>query len=542
MTAAPPRASRYLLLDADGARAALTRGVDLMTGLVAPTLGPVPRTVAVARMLGTDPPEMLDSGATITRRTIELADPFEDMGAKLIRHLTWAVYERCGDGTATAAVLAQAVLHEAGRYLAAGGNPVAVRRGLEHGLAAVLAALRAQARPVDLPGDIAAVIAGELGDPELADTVSQIVEAVGADGSIVVENAEATTTGYEFFDGIRWDEGYISSFLLGEAGAAIRLVDPCVFITNYDLTRAEDLLPAVEACLARGKRSLFVIASEVRDAAVGLLIVNRERGVLDGAIAVRAPSYGTGRLNILEDIAIATGARCVTEERHDLLSAVTATDLGSARQAWANRFRFALLGPRGDKNAIRWRIAEINAELRTIVNDQNASNRMRERIGRLSGTGAAIRVGAPTQGEQEALKLRVESAVKAARFALESGVVAGGGAALLACVDALADVTVSAEEAMGVRVLAHALRRPMVTILTNAGLEPAPIVDEARRRGPPWLFDAIGQGWVDAFAAGIVDPVEVVAAALETGVTAAATALTAGALVHRRSPPLSWTP
>lgn len=515
-----------------------------MARLLRPTLGPTPRMVAITRLLSSDPPEVLDHAATIARRTLQLADPFEDMGAMLVRHLVWRVFERTGDGTATAAVLAQAIVARAMRYVAAGGDAVAVRRGIQCGLPVALAALRAQARPIDSPEEIAASIQGSLGNASLAEDIGRIVDAVGADGSIVVESANGTRTGYEYFDGMRWEEGYVSSFLLREGETTLSVLNPRVFVTTYPLERAEHVLPALEACIARGDRGLFVVAPEVRDSAIGLLALNRARGVLDGAIAVRAPSYGDARTRILEDLAIATGARCVDRDRGDGLSNITADDLGTARQAWATRSAFAVVGGHGDPAAVRDRIADAKGELASLVDDEVAQVRVRERIGKLAGTAAAIRVGAPSQTEQEELKVRVEIAVRSARAALRGGVVAGGGAALIGCMPRLEVLaaTLPGDEAVGVRLLARALTSPMTAIVRNAGLEPGPVVAEACQRGLPWLFDTVEQRWCDAWDSGITDPFEVVQTALEVAASAAGSAITADVLVRRRHEPAAFTP
>ena len=268
----------------------------------------MPRTVAIDRLVGSDPPEIMDNAATIARRTLQLADPFEDMGGMLIRHLVWRVFEREGDGGATAAVLTQSLMHAGVQYVAAGGNPVLVRRGMERGLAVAMLALRAQVRTIDGPAEIAGVVAGTVRNPELSEMIGEVVDAVGPDGSILVEDAQGTQTVHEYIDGVRWNEGFVSSFLLRQdEGSTTRIMNPRVLVTDYSLDRAEDLLPTLEACVGAGERNLLIVAPEIRDSAVGLLVVNRERGVIDGAIAVRAPAFGSQRTRILEDIAVITG-------------------------------------------------------------------------------------------------------------------------------------------------------------------------------------------------------------------------------------------
>lgn len=518
-----------------------------MASLVRPTLGPLARTVAIQRLVGSQPPEILDSAATIVRRTIQLADPFEDMGGMLIRHLVWRVFEREGDGGATAAVLTQSLVHAGTRYVAAGGNPVLVRRGMERGLAVAMAELRRQAQTIDGPTEIANVVAGSVRNADVADMIGEVVDAVGPDGAILVEDAQGTHTILEYIDGVRWNEGYVSVFLLRQdEGATARMQNPRVLVTDYALERAEDLLPTLEACVRAGERTLLIVAPEIRDSAVGLLVVNRERGVLDGAVAVKAPSFGPQRTRILEDIAVITGGRCVGQDRQERLADVTIDDLGKARQAWATRFAFGILGGQGSKAAIRHRVAEARAELATVEDDAYTSEKIKERIGKLAGTAAIIRVGAPSKSEQEDLKLRVEAAVRSARSALRDGVVPGGGAALLACIPALEAMPVTGDEAVGTSALVHALAEPMRTILGNAGLDVSSTVHEARRRGAnqvrECVFDVVERQWVDRWSGGIVDPLAVALAALETSVGTAALALTSEVLVRRKNPPTALDP
>jgi chaperonin GroEL len=525
----------------EAARAALLHGVDQMAALLRPTLGPLPRSVAIARLAGSSPPEVLDSAATIARRTLQLADPFANMGAMIVRHLAWRVFEQAGDGAATAAVLAQALLHEAARYLAGGANPVGLERGIRRGLPLVVAELRRQARPVELPSEIAALVAGTVREPALAELIGEAAEAVGPDGAILVEDTSAATTSCEYQDGVRWNEGYVSHFLLPDGETSVRLFAPRVFLTDHLLERAEQLLPALEACLAAGDRGLLVVAPEIRDSAVGLLVLNRQRKVLDGAVAVRAPAFGTQRTRILEDLAVITGGRCLLEERQERLTEVSDQHLGRARQAWATRTAFGVLGGKGDRVAIRQRIAAARLEL-GAADDLYTREKIKERIGKLAGAVAIIRVGAPTSAAQEELKVRIEAAVKSAQAALGEGVVPGGGAALLACQPALAQLAASGDEALGLRALSRALAEPLRTIARNAGLEAGLLVEETSRRGEPWVFDVVRREWVDARQAGLVDPLAVVLTALETSVSAAATALSAEVLIQRKEPPVAVEP
>ncbi len=539
------RANTGLVLGAPGSHAALLRGVDVMAALVRPTLGPLARTVVIAGQSPRSAPEVLDNAATIMRRTIQLGDPFADMGAMLVRHLAWTVFERVGDGAATAVTLAHALLHAAATPVAAGADPQALRRGIERGLAVALDAVRNQARPVDAAAELARGIAGSLRDPALADLIGEAVEAVGPDGAVLVEETQGTTTTAAYIDGQRWNSGLLSPHLLAAGETVGHLDEPCILVTDCPLASAADLLPVLEACVAARERQLLVIAPEVGAAALGLLIVNRERGVLDGALAVCAPGTGAQRARILEDIAVATGGRAFLTAAGARLAAVTIADLGRARQAWTMEKTFGILGGRGDKAAIRRRITEAKTELRAITGDDEAdARRIRERIGKLAGTAAIIHVGAPTESARVELRARIEAAVTAAQAALREGAVPGGGGALLACVPALERLAgeLSGDEALGVRLLARALPAPMRAIATNAGIDASAVFGNAHANQSGWTFDVLRRDWVDAWDGGIIDPLPVVLAALEGSVSTAVMAMTTDVLIRHKHPIAAKTP
>lgn len=529
-------------LQGSAARRALLRGADRMAGVLRPTLGPLARTIAIGAMFGNQPPEVLDNAATIARRTLEVEDPFEDMGAKLIRHVAWRTFDLVGDGSATAAVLAHALVRAGLSYVCAGGNPVAVRRGMERGLVVACDALHKQARTIDGPTEIAGVVRGTIRDAELATMLGEVLDAAGPDGAVLVEDSQSTRTTHTYLDGVRWNEGYLSSFLLRkDQTSGVRMMNPRILVTDFELVRAEDVLSTVEACVGAGERNLFIIAPDIRDSAVGLLVVNRERGLLEGAIAVRAPSIGDQRIEILEDLAVTSGGKFVSQARGDRLADVTIDDLGRARQAWATRVAFGLLGGSGTRERIRQRIATARTELTFVQkNDAFSKGKIQERIGKLAGTSAVIHVGAPTGAERAELKLRIEAAVRSGRSALQSGVVAGGGAALLGCIPALEAMQLEGDQGVGVDALARALAEPLRTIVSNAGFEPAPIVH--RTRTCDLVYDVVKQTWVNAWTTGLIDPLAVVETALETSVSSAALALTSEVLIHRKNPPVILEP
>lgn len=530
------------ILQAPAGRAALIRGMNTMTRLLRVTLGPGARTVMMAPLVTTRPPEILDSAAVIARRMTGVGDYFEDMGAMIVRHLCWRVYERVGDGVATAAVLTQAIVERAETYIAAGGSPVPIKRGIELGLEAALAELRRQARRVDEPEDLAALIAGTVRDPDLAKRIGSIVDAVGPDGSIQIEDGDGIETTSEYLEGVRWNEGYLSPHLLKDGETTVRLMEPRILVTNHHVERVEQLLPALEACAAAGERSLLVIAPEVKDAAIALMVVNRQRSQFDHVMAAKAPHFGEQRAGILDDLAVITGGRSILEDRHEKLEDVTLDDLGRARQAWVTHTHFGILGGRGEKAAIRARIAELKPIVKTLDDDEWSRERVKERIGKLAGLAAHMKVGAATPSDRAELKVRIEAAVASARAAALEGVVPGGGAALLACVPAIEALPLTGDEAVGAKILARALAEPMRTLAHNAGLEPSAIVAGARQRGPGWTYDLVGGAWVDAWKAGILDPVPVVTGALEAAVSGAGVALTSDVLIHHKQPYVSTQP
>ncbi len=522
----------------------MLRGVDVMAALVRPTLGPLARTVAIAGSTPRTAPEILDSAATIMRRTIQIADPFADMGAMLIRQLAWTVFERVGDGSATAVTLAHALLHAATPQITAGADRNALRRGIERGLAVALDALRDQARPAESAKELAHTVAGIVREPGLADLVGEAVEAIGPDGAVLIEDWQRTTAAAEYLDGTRWKGGLLSPALLAVGETTGRLHEPYILVTDCPLDRADDLLPALEACISAGGRHFLVIAPEVKSAALALLVINRARGVLDGVLAVRVPDTDA-RGHVLEDIAVATGGRALLAAAGDSLATVTSADLGRARQVWATASTFSILGGHGNKDAIRRRIGEAKVALRAVAPDDHDVRRViRERIGKLSGTAAVVYVGAPTDGARAELRVRVTAAVTAAQAALREGAVPGGGGALLACAPAvhrLAD-TLGGDEAHGARLLARALSAPTRTIVANAGIDASAVFADAHAGEPGWAFDVLLRHWVDAWNGGILDPLPVVRAALEGSVSTASMLLMTDVLVRHKHPPLAKNP
>ncbi len=522
------------MIQGDAARGALLRGADRMVRLVRPTLGPLPRTVAVAPIVGSEPPEMLDSGGIIARRTLELADPFDDMGFKLLRHLAWRVFDQVGDGSATAVVLAESLLRQTTDAVGAGADAVAVRRGLERGSRAACTALRRQARPLDGPAEIVRVVRRCSTETALAEELGEALDTVGADGAILIEDADTTDTTLTYTDGVRWNEGLLSPYLLGpNESTTARASDARVLLTDYPLERVDQLLPVLEVCVQAGERSLFVVAQDVRDQAVGLLVLNRERGLLDATVAVRAPSFGTSGsaswTTWRRSPAGAPSAGTVTTGwiwSSFPTSAGCATPGPPARPSVCSAGR--AVGTPSDGGSRRYAPSGAG---RTTAYERD---RIAERVGKLTGTAAVIRVGAPTSAARAERKLRLEATVRTGRAALRAGVVAGGGAALAASLSELRALPAEGDERIGLRALERALLEPTSAIAGNAGFEAGPIVAATRCAAGAAVFDVLEGAWVDPWEVGLLDPVAVVAAAVEASTSAVGAALLAEVLVHRR--------
>ena len=527
------------------ARAALLRGADQLAALVASTLGPVARTVAIAPIIGNDPPEILDTAATIARRMIELSDPFENAGAMMLRDLVLRVAEQAGDGGATTAVLTRALLHDGGRLLAGGVDVVQLWAGLRDGLAVARDHLEAHSWTVSHPDEIAQVARHSIEDDKLAEMIGEILDTVGPDGIVMVENAAGNETIHQYVDGVRWDGGYLSAHMVQAGETTARLLEPRILLCDFKIERPEALVPALEACIAADTARLVIIAPEVQGSVISMLLANRDKGTLGGVLAIQAPSIGYQRTGILDDLAAATGARCLPTDFGDQLERVTQADLGSARQVWATRQAFGVIGGRGDRAVIRRRVTDVRAELAANQDDRYTKDKLRERLAKLTGTGASVQVAGATRRAQELLKQQVEAAFASTRSAMESGVVAGGGGALLAAGRALtcqsgATTGHGADYVAGVQLLARSLTAPAEAIARNAGLDGRAIVHGSREQTPGAAFDVLLGRWVDARETGLVDALGVTRTALEAAVSTAVTALTAEVLIRRPDPLRRW--
>ena len=520
------------------ARVALARGVDIMASVLRVTLGPMARAVVMAPVISTRTPELLTDAGTIARRIIELPDPYENMGAMLIRQMAWQVREKVGNGAATAATIAQALLHGANKQAASGTNVMMIRRGIEKGLAVAIDSLKDQAVPMESPEQIEALsIAAAGGDREIGLYVAEMLEIIGTDGVLLVEESTTMKTDREYIEGLQWDSGYVSAHFCTDLDRMEAILEnPLVVATDLNIDRAEQLLPLLEAIIARKQAGesfggLVLFANEISGSALGLLATNHERDVLR-CIGIKAPGAGDRRVRILEDISVLSGGRLIAEDAGDQMESATSVNIGRARRVWCNRDFFSIIGGSGAPNAIRERIAEIKRLLPTAEGDFER-DKMRERMGKLSGGVGVLKVGAPSERERETRKQRGEEAIVAARAAAEEGVVPGGGAAYLACVPRLREFadTLNRDEAIGVKVLIGAMEAPTEWIIRNSARDHRAILARLRLSPPGHGYDAVGDRIADMTEAGILDPLKVVRGALEFAVSAGCMALTTEALI-----------
>lgn len=524
----------------------LQRGINLMANAVRPTLGPLPRLVMLEGLRRYDRPEILDNAAIIARRIVAIRPRGADVGAMLLRQALWKMHEEAGDGGATMAVMYQVLLNEGIRSITqAGTNAMLLRGGLERGLAALLPALEAQATPLRGQAATAAMARGMCqGDDELAEVLGEIFDIVGPDGLIVAEKWQKPGLEREYIEGTYWHlSGWWSRWLVTEPGQKRTLLeDAALLITDLKLTRPEPLVPVLEKCVQAGVKKLVIVAAECADSVIGLLVKNNQAKTIQ-TLAVRTPRVGEfERVANMEDIALLSGGRPFYSGGNDSLDDFTVADLGHARRAWATESLFGIYGGKGDARKLRAHLARLREQLK-ITELQSDQRDLQQRIGRASGGTAILRIGGLTESQLEARKALAERVVTSLRAAVQSGVVAGGGAALLNARTALAGLPVQHDEDQtAYRLLARALEEPMRTIARNAGAQPDIILEKVKECAPGFGYDARARRLADLRAAGIQDALLVVRKALEIAVSGAATALTTDVIVHHREPKESLEP
>jgi len=520
-------------------RQALERGVNAIANAVRVTLGPRGRNVLLEKKFGA--PQIVNDGITIAKE-IELEDPLENTGAQLIREVASKTKDLAGDGTTTATVLAQAMIHEGLKNVAAGTNPISLRRGIEKAVAKLVEEIEAVAKPIEgnAIAQVATVSAGS--DAEIGAIIAEAVEKVGRDGVITVEESKSLTTELEVVEGMQFDRGYISPYFVTDTERMIcELENVAILITTQKIGSVTDLVPILEK-VARAGQPLLIIAEDVEGEALATLVVNRLRGVLN-VVAVKAPSFGDRRKAVLQDIAVLTGGQMIAEEIGLSLDTATLEMLGNARKVTITKDTTTLVAEAPDKVALDKRIAQIRKELEETDSEYD-SEKLQERLAKLTGGVAVIKVGAATETELKDKKLRIEDALNATKAALAEGIVPGGGSTLLHLSKKLVDLknTLSPEEQIGVSIVMKALEAPLRQIADNAGVEGSVVVERVRAMEFGKGYNALTDTYEDLIAAGILDPAKVVRSGLQDAASVAALVLTTEALVVEKPKPASPAP
>jgi len=512
-----------LLKFGEDARRALERGVDKLADTVALTLGPKGHNVVLDKKWG--PPTITNDGVTIAKE-IELEDPWENMGAQLAKQVATKTNDVAGDGTTTATVLARAMVREGMRNVAAGANPMALKRGIEKAVAAAVEAIKEQAKEVESRSEIAQVAAISAADPAIGEVIAEALDKVGKDGVVTVEESNTFGMELEFVEGMQFDKGYISPYFVTdpERMEAV-LEDPYIALVNKKVGSVQELLPLLEKVLQSGK-PLLLIAEDVEGEALATLVVNKMRGTFN-AVAVKAPGFGERRKAMLQDIAILTGGQVISEEVGLKLENATLDLLGRARKVVVTKDDTTIVEGAGKEEDVKGRIAQIKAEIEKTDSDWDRE-KLQERLAKLAGGVAVIKVGAATEVELKEKKHRIEDALSATRAAIEEGIVAGGGVALIraeTAVDKL-ETELEGDELTGARIVRRALSEPARRIADNAGQEGSVIVEKIRAEADHRGYDAAADRWVDMFEAGIIDPAKVTRSALQNAASIAALVLT----------------
>jgi len=514
------------ILYGEDARRSLKAGIDALTNAVKVTLGPKGRPVALDKKWGA--PSVINDGVTIAK-DIELPDPFENMGAQLVKEAASKTNDKCGDGTTTATVLAQAIVNEGFKNIAAGADAMALKRGVEKGVIAIVGELKKMAIPVTTKEQVAQVATISAVDAEIGNLIAEVMEKVGKDGVITVEESKGLLFETDFVEGMEFDRGYISPyFITNPELMKCELEDPYILITDKKISAIAELLPVLEKILQVSK-NLMVIAEDIEGEALATLVVNKLRGTLN-CLAVKAPGFGDRRKAMLEDIAVLTGGKVISEEVGRKLDSTTVADLGRARKVVADKDNTTIVEGKGSEDDIKARIKQIKAQIDETTSDYD-KEKLQERLAKLAGGVAVIKVGAATEVELKEKKHRVEDALSATRAAVEEGILPGGGVAILNASVALEKIKAEGDEVTGLAILKRALDEPLRWIAINAGEEGSVVVDKVKRSKKGVGFDAVKMDYGDMVARGIIDPLKVTRTALENASSIANMILTTESLV-----------
>ncbi len=516
------------------ARESLMRGIDKLANTVKITLGPKGRNVVLDKKYGS--PLITNDGVTIAKE-IELEDAFENMGAALVREVASKTNDAAGDGTTTATLLAQAFIREGMKNVAAGANPMIIKKGISKAVDAAVESLVSASKPVNGSDDIARVGTVSSADETVGKLIADAMEKVTADGVITVEESKTAETYCEVVEGMQFDRGYITPYMVTDTDKMEAVIDDAsILITDKKISNIQELLPLLEQVVQSGKK-LIIIAEDVEGEALSTLIVNKLRGTFT-CVAVKAPGFGDRRKDMLKDIAILTGGQVISSELGLELKEATLDMLGSARQVKVTKENTIIVGGAGDSAEIKSRIGQIRSAIEVSTSDFD-KEKLHERLAKLSGGVAVIKVGAATETEMKEKKLRIEDALNATRAAVEEGIVAGGGTALVDCIPAVKKLvnTVSGDEQTGVKIVLRALEEPVRQIAENAGFEGSVVVDGVKNRKSGIGFDAYNEKYVDMIEAGIVDPTKVTRCALQNAASVASMVLTTESLVADKKDP-----
>ena len=517
------------------ARKALEKGVDQLADTVKITLGPKGRNVVLDKKFGA--PLITNDGVTIAKE-IELEDPFENMGAQLVKEVSTKTNDVAGDGTTTATLLAQAIIREGLKNLAAGANPMIMKKGIAKATAAAIEAMKANSQKVNGSADIARVGAVSSGDETIGQLISEAMEKVGHDGVITIEESKTAETYSEVVEGMQFDRGYITPYMVTDTEKMeANLDDALILITDKKISNIQELLPLLEQVVQAGKK-LLIIAEDVEGDALSTLIVNRLRGTLN-VVCVKAPGFGDRRKEMLQDIAILTGGQVISADVGLELKEATLAQLGQARQVKVTKENTTIVNGAGSSEDIKARVAQIKSQIEVTTSDYDRE-KLQERLAKLAGGVAVIKVGAATEVEMKEKKLRIEDALNATRAAVEEGIVAGGGTAYLNAIPAVEKLMAEAEgdEKTGMQIIARALTAPVKQIAANAGIDGSVVLEKIRESGKTgYGFDAYNEVYCDMIPSGIVDPTKVTRSALENAASIASTLLTTEALVADKPQP-----
>lgn len=515
------------LIYGEEARRALERGVNALADTVKITMGPKGRNVVLDKKFGS--PQIVNDGVTIAKE-IELEDPYENMGAQLVKEVATKTNDVAGDGTTTATILAQAIIREGLKNVAAGANPMILRRGIEKAVETAVEALKELSKPIEKKEAIAQVAAISAGDEKIGQLISDAMEKVGKDGVITVEESKSLLTELDVVEGMQFDRGYVSAYMVTDTEKMIaELEDPYILITDKKISNIQDILPILEQIVQQGGK-LLIIAEDVEGEALATLVVNKLRGTFN-CVAVKAPGFGDRRKAMLEDIAILTGGTVISEEVGLELRDATLDQLGRAAKVTVDKENTTIVQGAGSEEEIKNRINSIKAQIEETTSDYDRE-KLQERLAKLAGGVAVIKVGAATETELKEKKLRIEDALNATRAAVEEGIVPGGGTAYIKALDAVNKLTATGDELTGINIIKRALEEPVRQIATNAGLEGSIVVEKVRENNDPYYgFDALKGEYGNMVDKGIIDPTKVTRSALQNAASIAAMVLTTESLV-----------